>query len=410
MFRVIVCLIFFSIIGFNACEIPWKGQKVFHVKQGGPPNGDGLTWETAYTNIQEALEKVSPNDAIWIAQGEYTCNISILPIDQAEMPIHIYGGFKGTETTLSQRDYINNVTELIAEDPSDDVIDIRWEMVVVDGLTVSGSDASGIKIYSARESVFPIIRNCTFTNNSIGLKNVYSKTNVSNCDFIDNDYGIESDYPDMADQLTIVSDCRFKGNADYAIYCGMGAILNITRSVFENNGAGIHFAEKLVDRETLLEIGQNTLESSLFTGTINTSVTTAINAFLMVSGCTFSDNEGPIIEANGPVGSVRFYNSIVWENTHPFSYSHVIDVLYSNIEGGYPGDDSNIGELPEHNPLFVNAEDGDYHLQSGSPCIDTGSNLLSDILGTDLDGELRIIDGNENSLPLIDMGAYEYSP
>jgi hypothetical protein len=44
---------------------------------------------------------------------------------------------------------------------------------------------------------------------------------------------------------------------------------------------------------------------------------------------------------------------------------------------------------------------GDYHLQSGSPCIDIGDNSVVEPDATDLDGNERIIDG------IVDMGAFE---
>lgn len=43
-------------------------------------------------------------------------------------------------------------------------------------------------------------------------------------------------------------------------------------------------------------------------------------------------------------------------------------VEYSNLSGYFSGE-GNINE----NPLFVDPENGDFHLQIGSPCIDTGS-------------------------------------
>jgi hypothetical protein len=56
-------------------------------------------------------------------------------------------------------------------------------------------------------------------------------------------------------------------------------------------------------------------------------------------------------------------------------------------------------------PLFVDAENGDYHLQSGSPCIDVGDNSLVPAgTSTDLDGNPRIQNGT------VDMGAYEFQP
>jgi hypothetical protein len=55
-------------------------------------------------------------------------------------------------------------------------------------------------------------------------------------------------------------------------------------------------------------------------------------------------------------------------------------------------------------PLFADANNGNYHLLEDSPCIDAGDpNYPYDPNETDLDGKPRIIGGR------IDMGAYEYS-
>jgi hypothetical protein len=54
------------------------------------------------------------------------------------------------------------------------------------------------------------------------------------------------------------------------------------------------------------------------------------------------------------------------------------------------------------NPLFVNLAAGDYRLQTGSPCINTGTNQSWMSTATDLAGLPRVLD------TYADMGAYEY--
>jgi len=52
-------------------------------------------------------------------------------------------------------------------------------------------------------------------------------------------------------------------------------------------------------------------------------------------------------------------------------------------------------------PLFVDEAGGNFRLQGGSPCIDTGSDIYASG-STDLDGNPRVVNGT------IDMGAYEF--
>lgn len=58
----------------------------------------------------------------------------------------------------------------------------------------------------------------------------------------------------------------------------------------------------------------------------------------------------------------------------------------------------------QSDPLFVNAAGGDFHLTSGSPCVNTGNNSAPAIPSTDYEGDNRIISAT------VDMGADEYKP
>ncbi|OVE78027.1 hypothetical protein BVX99_00850 [bacterium F16] len=109
-------------------------------------------------------------------------------------------------------------------------------------------------------------------------------------------------------------------------------------------------------------------------------------------------------------GGVYFYyagsvtNSIVWGNGDDLYGYPSITSTYSCIEDGDAGE-GNISLAP----LFVDAANGDYRLQALSPCIDTGKNLAY-LPATDLLGNTRIVDGDGDSIFIVDMGPYEYAP
>ena len=96
----------------------------------------------------------------------------------------------------------------------------------------------------------------------------------------------------------------------------------------------------------------------------------------------------------GLTGNVTISNSIFWDNIPTdVSLSYISSTItYSNINWE---DEGNI----DADPLFTNAENGDFTLQQGSPCIDAGTADL------DWDGIEDITD-YFGSAP--DMGAYEY--
>ena len=64
--------------------------------------------------------------------------------------------------------------------------------------------------------------------------------------------------------------------------------------------------------------------------------------------------------------------------------------------------------LYNRDPKFEVPENGEFHLQADSPCIDVGTNDAPELPEKDKDGKPRIIDGNEDGEAIVDMGAYEF--
>ncbi|MBN2181634.1 MAG: right-handed parallel beta-helix repeat-containing protein [Sedimentisphaerales bacterium] len=198
-------------------------------------------------------------------------------------------------------------------------------------------------------------------------------------------------------QATVINS-KIKNNVGYyngqgaGIYCRQSAAwftnCDISYNYAQGNieGGGLYCGDSSTD--LLLErcvISHNTASSGggIFAASGN----------LTVTNCTIANNElsGASASIGGGIHSqdsnIVISNSIAWFNDGAAIWRNSgsnVNVLYSNIEGGFAGQD-NINE----NPMFASAASGDYHLQSvlgrynpnwgdwdtdnnHSPCIDTG--------------------------------------
>ncbi len=110
-----------------------------------------------------------------------------------------------------------------------------------------------------------------------------------------------------------------------------------------------------------------------------------------LNNCTIVFN--PSLAAVSPGGATNciiYYNGGNWPSGSGFSYC----CTYPFPTG--PNSPGNITNAP----LFVDTN-GDFHLQSNSPCINSGNHVFVSI-PTDMDCNPRIVGGN------VDPGAYEY--
>ena len=113
-----------------------------------------------------------------------------------------------------------------------------------------------------------------------------------------------------------------------------------------------------------------------------------------------------IIKDNvGNVGGDLFIQNDPNNYTIPFGivnlrnndFDHSASGTYIQIP--FTIDPSNLDNV---DPLFVDAENDDYHLTASSPCVNTGDNDAPGLPSGDKEGNPRIMHG------IVDMGAYEY--
>jgi hypothetical protein len=104
------------------------------------------------------------------------------------------------------------------------------------------------------------------------------------------------------------------------------------------------------------------------------------------------------------------YNNIIWDNEGGDIYLEGSGTFngFNNDYHGLFGIWTNQASNKDDDPLFVDSENYDYHLQPDSPCIDKGTNDAPELPDKDKDGKPRIIDGNGNDIAIVDIGAYEF--
>jgi predicted outer membrane repeat protein len=149
---------------------------IFYVKPG--TTGNCSSWATA-CELQTALAQAFYGDEIWVATGAYKPTTGSDRNATFSLPngVGVYGGFAGTETTRSQRNWTTNVTALNGDlgaigTASDNVYHVvsanaTDSATTLDGFTVTngyGNGQTGGGVYINNGSL--TIANCRITHNS----------------------------------------------------------------------------------------------------------------------------------------------------------------------------------------------------------------------------------------------------
>lgn len=344
--------------------------------------GDGTSWEDAFTDLHVALSIAEPGEEIWVASGIYTPGANRETTFELPGGVAIYGGFSGSEQYRYQRNWAANTTVLSGEigDPqlkTDNVYHVVSaistlsepidESTILDGFTITRGHAS---LEADRKDT------------GGGVFSREGNPTLVNLNFIDNyalNHGGAVASIENTQPMTIVNS-TFSGNTSSYNAGGIanleGNILVVNSTLVGNaggNGGGIVTMGKFGDP---------------------TAVTTEI--------------QNSILWGN-PGGQITYVN-------------HEATIVVSNslVEGGYAGGTAIITD----NPKFIDADgadnvygtwDDDLHLQATSPAVDAGdpTELPADLADSDGDGNtLEPIpldfDGGVRLVSIIDIGADEF--
>lgn len=327
---------------------------IYYVKPDGNNGDTGLSWDLAYLTITQACSVASSGDSIWIEEGLYQ-----------ELEITIPEGVSFTGSFPN--------TDIEDEHNTYDDTDVVNTPTIIDGqhahrCVINGNSISSCQIING---------NCTGPGGGI-YNNHYGV--VSNCIL----------YNNHADG---------KGGAIYNAGINSTSKCKLHNNTSDDDGGAIYNQY------------QGTVENCIIYG--NSCDSQGGGVYMKDADtvhCTIYNNHAGT-DGGGSYrqhisGQSRMINCIVWGNSERIgdtSDVHNTGYIYNTCcsEGVALGN----GCIAQ-DPVFRSIAANDFHLQEGSPCIDTG--LYSGTCPTDdFDGNSRPQDNDGDSINEYDMGAYE---
>ena len=403
-----------------------------YINQFATGNNTGGSWTNAYTSLETALaNNLNGKTEVWIARGTYTpsSNNRNTRFEFNIDGLLIYGGFAGNETNLSQRDYLSNKTILSGDllgnddasvtfnnstrsDNSLRIINVSGDNILIDGITISGGYAdatTGDGRFGAGLSLSPNISNFTIKNTTVKDNVAYWAAGLNLSADRSGTVNISVD--------ACVFDNNLTSNSATAMYVipreGTNTTnFRLTNSLFKNN--------RTTDDGSRKGKGGMVWVRAYFTGTV-------ISANIINNTFVNNLNEGTdaasdfatvaVSRRTGSFGNGYIANNIFWGNKN--NNGNVALALGkgggSNISNNFAAfnsiDEDNFSNVSTKSntsnidPLFTDATNEDFTIQTSSPAKDTGDNSrIPSGITTDLFGNQRIFNAT------VDMGAYEFGP
>ncbi len=237
--------------------------------------------------------------------------------------------------------------------------------------SMNGSDVVGIYGYNSS----PVITNTIIRNNGGGGVSFNNSSPVLKFVTIENNHkNIYGGGGYFSNSNVVMTNVIVKGNS--VVQSGAG--LYFTASSTGDNYTATLDNCLIVNNSVTYEYdagGSGTIFNGNYTGNF--------------TNCTIADNSGKDWAGVMLDGSSNAYlnNSIVWNNGNNLDFQAGGLYTYSIIQGNYVGQDSATTNLDNVDPLFRDAANGDYHLQSmacgnnqDSPAIDAGHPAIADFV------------------------------
>ena len=395
-----------------------------------------------FPTIQGAIDQATDGDVILVDPGTYVETIdflgkaitvrgtdchantvidgggntffAVVTCDTGEGPETVLQGFTITGGAFGGMYNASAVVKGSELPSSPTVIDCRFEFNASPG---AGGAVLNVGFFDT--PVAATFIDCDFVYNSAqsggGMLNSFATVTLERCSFVGNtaegDGGGLSNLHNSHGNLV---DCVFEGNGAGAIGGGMNNLTSdpiLVDCVFANNVAsGPIGPGNGVGGAIHTQYGSPQIVNSLFTNNSAAfgGAVTVEEGHPAFINCTFSQNAATGLSPTAGaiwiagIDTTTVTNSILWGNVpNEINASAAVNVTYSNVEGGYPGE-GNIGEDPGDAPDFVDVSSGDFTLLPGSAGEDEGNSAAVPAgVEEDLRGVPRIVS------TAVDMGAYE---
>ena len=435
---------------------PTGPAMVVRVGPAGDDANDGSSWNQAMRTVQGGIDAASVSGGeVWVKTGVNNERVTLKPC------VHLYGGFRGTETQREERDWNVYPTVLDGQQGGRVVTagQAGYKSSTVDGFIIQNGRADyGGGVYCRFSS--PTITNNTIRNNTAtthgggGVYCEYSAPTISNNTIVGNaapasTYGggggiccAYSSFPLISNNTILrnrtwglgggvsCSDCSptlisnaIAGNVstDYfggGIGCRESSLVILDNVIVGNtadiSGGGIYcFGSSSTSMPPT--ITNNTVVGNVAQHADGGGIYLSGSFAPTISNTVIAFNSSGVCQVSGGVPVVRHgcvYGNTVYDFkgvTNPTGSSGNISVDPRLVRQPSPGADGKWGTADD--------DYGDLHLQAGSPCIDAGQNSSVPAgIVTDFDGGPRFVDDpsaadtGSGTPPIVDMGAYEHIP
>lgn len=378
-----------------------------------------VTNPTQFQNALNTAETNNQSDTINVAAATYniTAPLTYNPSGAENYPLTIIG--LGRDSSILEGGDANQIMYIRIYDLSNDSnahITVK-NLTFQNGRIADDAIGSGGGLFVLADLADITVENSRFLNNKAkyygGGANV--RTNNGTATLTNN---IFSDNAVTA------------GGPGYVAYSGGGlsagsyyGAVNITNSTFSNNSVSISSGSTEGGGvKAFTSNGTVTLTNNIFGNNSSSwGGGMSLNTFtgtVTLTNNTFSNNTGSLggglyLELNNNSATANIYNNIIWGNVagsggdlyimddREWDYTGSTVNLYNNNYKGFyieDGDNLSQGNNINADPLFTS----DYHIRSGSLCINIGDNGAPSLPASDFDGGPRIVDY------IVDIGADEY--